>query len=67
TGPRLVLADEPTGNLDARTGEEIGTLLFNLSRAAGACVVVATHNESLSRACDRRLVLEEGRMTDAAI
>ncbi|MCA1593109.1 MAG: ABC transporter ATP-binding protein [Acidobacteria bacterium] len=60
TRPRLVLADEPTGNLDARTGEEVGALLFALSRASRACVLVATHNETLARACDRRLVLEDG-------
>ena len=64
TGPRLVLADEPTGNLDARTGGEVGALLLSLCREARACVLVATHNDSLARLCDRRLVLREGRVTD---
>ena len=61
TRPRLVLADEPTGNLDERTGDEVGALLLSLCREARACVLVATHNERLARLCDRRLVLREGR------
>ena len=64
SGPRLVLADEPTGNLDARTGEEIARLLAYLCRERRAAVVVATHNESLARACDRVLELRDGRATD---
>ena len=59
--PRLVLADEPTGNLDARTGEKIGALLFALCRERGAAVIVATHNESLAKGCDRVLLLRDGR------
>ena len=62
--PRLVLADEPTGNLDARTGAEVGALLLSLCREARACVLVATHNESLAGLCDRRLVLREGRLEE---
>ncbi|HVF48784.1 MAG TPA: ABC transporter ATP-binding protein [Pyrinomonadaceae bacterium] len=60
--PRLVLADEPTGNLDARTGEEVGALLLSLCRARPACVVIATHNEQLARTCDRRLLIKDGRV-----
>ncbi len=63
--PRLVLADEPTGNLDARTGAEVGRLLISLCREARACVLLATHNESLASLCDRRLVLREGRLEEA--
>jgi lipoprotein-releasing system ATP-binding protein len=64
TRPRLVLADEPTGNLDARTGAEVGALLVSLSRAARACVLVATHNEGLARTCDRRLLLRDGAVEE---
>jgi lipoprotein-releasing system ATP-binding protein len=64
TRPRLVLADEPTGNLDARTGVEVGALLLSLCRAARACVLVATHNESLAGLCDRRLALRDGRLAE---
>jgi lipoprotein-releasing system ATP-binding protein len=64
TEPRLVLADEPTGNLDAHTGEQIGELLARLARERGACVLVATHNERLARLCDRTLTLIEGRLDE---
>jgi lipoprotein-releasing system ATP-binding protein len=58
--PRLVLADEPTGNLDARAGDAVGELLARISLARGACVLVATHNERLARLCDRTLTLADG-------
>jgi lipoprotein-releasing system ATP-binding protein len=67
TRPRLVLADEPTGNLDPRTGEEVGRLLISLCRDARACALLATHNESLARLCDRRLTLVEGRLEEAGV
>lgn len=60
--PQLVLADEPTGNLDAGSGDEIGELLAELARERGAGVLVATHNERLARICDRRLLLHRGRI-----
>ena len=59
--PRLVLADEPTGNLDARTGASVAALLSTLARTRGAAVVIATHNEQLAHACDRTLVLQDGQ------
>lgn len=62
TRPRLVLADEPTGNLDAQTGAEVAALLTQLCRAHGAAAVVATHNEQLARACDRVVWLHDGRL-----
>jgi predicted ABC-type transport system involved in lysophospholipase L1 biosynthesis ATPase subunit len=65
TRPRLVLADEPTGNLDARNGDEVGALLFDLCRDARACVLVATHNERLARLCDRVLRLGDGQLEEA--
>jgi ABC-type lipoprotein export system ATPase subunit len=58
--PQIVFADEPTGNLDARTGDEVGALLVGLARERGACVLVATHNERLARLCDRTLTLADG-------
>ncbi len=62
TRPRLVLADEPTGNLDARTGADVGTLLARLCREHGAAAIIATHNEQLARACDRVVLLQDGRL-----
>jgi len=62
--PRLVLADEPTGNLDARTGAEVAALLTTLARTRGTGVIVATHNEHLARACDRTLWLKDGLLAE---
>ena len=67
TRPRLVLADEPTGNLDARTAEEVGALLLALCREARACVLLATHSERLARMCDRVLLLREGRLEESGV
>ncbi|HEX8162245.1 MAG TPA: ABC transporter ATP-binding protein [Pyrinomonadaceae bacterium] len=58
--PQLVLADEPTGNLDASAGDAAGELLARVARSRGACVLVATHNERLARLCDRTLTLAGG-------
>ncbi|MBI5067690.1 MAG: ABC transporter ATP-binding protein [Deltaproteobacteria bacterium] len=60
-GPRLLLADEPTGNLDTRSGEEIIDLFGELSRG-GMTVLVVTHEERVSRAAGRVLRLEAGRL-----
>lgn len=60
--PSIVLADEPTGNLDECHGREVGALLVSLCRERRACAVVATHNEALARTCDRRLLLRDGRL-----
>ncbi len=63
--PRLVLADEPTGNLDPHTAEEVHELLTRLNYDLGVTLVVATHNERLTRLMDRTLRLAEGRLTQA--
>jgi lipoprotein-releasing system ATP-binding protein len=60
--PRLLLADEPSGNLDQATGDRLHDLLRRLNRERGTTVIVVTHNERLSGACDRRLRLEGGRL-----
>jgi lipoprotein-releasing system ATP-binding protein len=62
--PHLVLADEPTGNLDATAGDEIGALLSSYCRASRAIVVIATHNARLAEMCDRILLLKDGRITE---
>ncbi|MCU1267045.1 MAG: lolD 3 [Acidobacteria bacterium] len=64
TNPQLVLADEPTGNLDASIAEEIGALLVDYARRRRAFVVVATHNDRLASICDRVLLLEHGRIRE---
>jgi lipoprotein-releasing system ATP-binding protein len=65
--PRLVLADEPTGNLDRHRGAEVGALLLSLCKEARACALVATHNESLASLCDRRLLLKEGELEESGV
>jgi putative ABC transport system ATP-binding protein len=61
TEPRLILADEPTGNLDTATGEEIASLLDGL-HAEGRTIVLVTHNEALGRRAERRIHLRDGRI-----
>jgi lipoprotein-releasing system ATP-binding protein len=60
--PRLILADEPTGNLDATMGDEIGQLIRAYCQEHQSIAIVATHNAHLAKMCDRILVLEEGRI-----
>lgn len=60
--PALVLADEPTGNLDADTATIIGDLLESYCRGQGAIVLIATHNERLAQRCDRTLHLSNGTL-----
>jgi lipoprotein-releasing system ATP-binding protein len=62
SSPRVVLADEPTGNLDRKTGEEVFALLRLFNREQGVALVLVTHNEALSRQADRVLRLEDGRL-----
>jgi lipoprotein-releasing system ATP-binding protein len=63
--PRLLLADEPTGNLDAATGEAIFDLLRRLHDTHGTTTVMVTHNMAIAARCDRTLVLREGRLVVA--
>lgn len=60
--PRLVLADEPTGNLDQRTGELVIETMFDLARSSGTALLLVTHDPALAARCDRTLVIEGGRV-----
>lgn len=62
TGPKLLLADEPTGNLDAAISDQIGQTLVDYARKNSAISIIATHNASLAQLCDRSLILEAGRL-----
>jgi ABC-type lipoprotein export system ATPase subunit len=62
TRPALVLADEPTGNLDTAIGDEIARSLVSYARETQAIVIIATHNRRLAQICDRTLVLRDGRL-----
>ena len=61
--PRVVLADEPTGNLDSATGGEIIDLLANMAAVHGATVIVATHDVGLAERVPRRISMRDGRLT----
>jgi lipoprotein-releasing system ATP-binding protein len=64
-GPGLVLADEPTGNLDPATADDVFHLLLELNRQLGSTLVVVTHAHALAARFPRRLTLREGRLVDA--
>ena len=63
--PALVLADEPTGNLDDVTGKQVLDMLFALSAESQASLVLVTHNERIADACDRKLSLTDGKLVTA--
>ena len=60
--PPLVLADEPTGNLDPATGDQVAELLFEMNRTRGTTLVVVTHSKRMADQLGRVLVLNEGRL-----
>lgn len=62
TNPKLILADEPTGNLDAENGEKVINLLFNLSRENGTTLVLVTHDSSLAKKCDMSIHIKDGQI-----
>ncbi|MFT4614375.1 MAG: putative ABC transport system ATP-binding protein [Bacteroidia bacterium] len=64
TRPAILFADEPTGNLDTRTGGQIIDLLFELNREEGCTLILVTHDEGLAARCGRRLQLEDGAMVE---
>ncbi|MBB6245443.1 ATP-binding cassette domain-containing protein [Rhodanobacter sp. A1T4] len=63
--PRVLFADEPTGNLDQRTGHHICDMLFALNRDHHTTLVLVTHDATLAARCDRRIELEEGRVVSS--
>ena len=65
--PKLLLADEPTGNLDAATGESIIDLIFELNRESGTTLILVTHDESLASRCSRVLRMHDGQLAEAAL
>jgi putative ABC transport system ATP-binding protein len=62
--PRIIFADEPTGNLDTATGAVVEDLLFGLHREQGITLIVVTHDEELAARCDRRIHIRDGRIVE---
>jgi len=62
--PEILLADEPTGNLDTKTGEKIQDILFELNKARGNTLIIATHNKRLADRMSRSIGLQDGRICD---
>lgn len=60
--PQLLLADEPTGSLDAQTGESIMDLMLAMNKARGTTLILVTHDQKLAQRCDRTLTLEAGQL-----
>ena len=60
--PAVLLADEPTGSLDFATGEKIMELMFDLNREQGTTLVLVTHDRAIAQRCQRRIVVEAGRI-----
>ena len=60
--PEVLLADEPTGNLDSATKEEIHRLLFSLRESLGHTIIIVTHDPALADMCDRKLVMKDGKL-----
>jgi predicted ABC-type transport system involved in lysophospholipase L1 biosynthesis ATPase subunit len=64
--PRLLLADEPTGNLDMKTGRDMHALFFELNRELGTTILIVTHNDELAAQTPRRLRMADGRIVEGA-
>ncbi len=62
--PDLILADEPTGNLDSHTGENILNNLFELAQTSNRTLIMVTHNESVAGRCQRELILKDGKLEE---
>ncbi|TLG79516.1 ABC transporter ATP-binding protein [Vagococcus zengguangii] len=62
--PDIIFADEPTGNLDSKTGEKIEELLFNLNREKGITLIVVTHDPELANKCDRQIHIKDGYIVE---
>ena len=65
-GPAILFADEPTGNLDRATGEQVESLLFELNRESATTLVLVTHDERLAERCDRRFKMTDGTLQEVS-
>ena len=64
TDPRVIFADEPTGNLDSENGQRVEDLLFGLNKKKGITLIIVTHDDDLAAKCDRRLYMKDGMLNE---
>lgn len=64
--PRIIFADEPTGNLDSTTGEKVEKLLFGLNKQEGSTLVIVTHDIDLAKKCDMQIYIKDGKVAKIA-
>ena len=62
--PKILFADEPTGNLDSATGDKVIKLLFDLNKEKGVTLIIVTHDEDLARLCDRQIRIMDGKIAE---
>jgi putative ABC transport system ATP-binding protein len=67
SNPKILFADEPTGNLDEENGKLIIKLLFDLNQSQGTTLVMVTHDNELAKMCDRQLVMSAGQLTEKTL
>jgi putative ABC transport system ATP-binding protein len=67
SNPKILFADEPTGNLDEENGKLIIKLLFELNQSQGTTLVMVTHDNELAKMCDRQLVMSAGQLTEKSL
>ena len=67
TSPKILFADEPTGNLDATNSHKVEDLLFALNREKGTTLVLVTHDNELADKCDRQLTMQAGELTESTV
>ena len=65
TRPKLILADEPTGNLDKGSGEVVTKILFELQEELGSTLIIVTHSDALAKKCDRQISIHDGKLSDS--
>ena len=65
--PDILFADEPTGNLDTKTGLHIADLLFEINKQEGTTLILVTHDPKLAVRCQRQVIMESGQLTEANV
>lgn len=65
--PRVIFADEPTGNLDSENGKRVEDILFGMNKQKGITLIIVTHDEDLAARCDRRLHMKDGILTEEGV